>query len=63
MLNQIIGSSQHLFNCWSIQFWDRVMINTNSYRLIVAIRYDIGIIFVRFIGTHAEYDKVNAETI
>jgi mRNA interferase HigB len=44
---------------------NRVIFNIkgNSYRLIVAIRYDIGIIFIRFIGTHAEYDKVNAETI
>ncbi|MEG4445986.1 type II toxin-antitoxin system HigB family toxin [Microcoleus sp. B9-D4] len=30
---------------------------------MVSIRYDIGIIFIRFIGTHAEYDKVDAETI
>lgn len=44
---------------------NRVVFNIkgNTYRLIVAIRYDIGIIFIRFIGTHAEYDKVNAETI
>jgi len=44
---------------------NRVVFNVkgNSYRLIVSIRYDIGIIFIRFIGTHAEYDKVNAETI
>jgi mRNA interferase HigB len=34
-----------------------------SYRLIVAIRYDLGIIFIRFIGTHAEYDKVDAEIV
>ena len=38
---------------------NRVVFNIkgNSYRLIVAIRYDIGIIFIRFIGTHAKYDK------
>ncbi len=44
---------------------NRVVFNIkgNTYRLIVSIRYDIGIIFIRFIGTHAEYDKVDATTI
>ncbi len=43
----------------------RVVFNIkgNTYRLIVSMRYDTGIIFIRFIGTHAEYDKVNAETV
>ena len=48
----IIANNRAVFN-----------IKGNTYRLIVAIRYDIGIIFIRFIGTHAEYDKVDAETI
>ena len=44
---------------------DRVVSNIkgNRYRLIVAVRYDIGVIFIRFIGTHTEYDRVNVETI
>lgn len=44
---------------------NRVVFNIkgNSYRLVVKIHYNTGVIFIRFIGTHAEYDKINAETI
>jgi len=43
----------------------RVVFNIcgNKYRLIVAINYQIGIVFIRFIGTHTEYDKVNPEEV
>jgi mRNA interferase HigB len=29
----------------------------NSYRLVAQVAYDTGIVFIRWIGTHAEYDK------
>jgi mRNA interferase HigB len=35
----------------------------NNYRLIVKINYDYQMIWIRFIGTHSEYDKINAEKI
>jgi mRNA interferase HigB len=38
-------------------------IKGNRYRLITHLRYDLGRVYIRFIGTHAEYDKVNAATI
>ncbi len=44
---------------------NRVVFNIkgNSYRMIVKINYKFGIIWIRFIGTHGEYDKINAFTI
>ncbi|OIP33228.1 MAG: addiction module toxin RelE [Deltaproteobacteria bacterium CG2_30_66_27] len=44
---------------------NRVVFNIkgNKYRLITHVRYDLGHVYIRFIGTHPEYDKVNAATV
>lgn len=44
---------------------NRVVFNIagNKYRLVVRINYDSKTVFIRFIGTHKEYDKINAEVI
>ena len=35
----------------------------NDYRIIAEINYSKGWVFIKFIGTHAAYDKVDANTI
>lgn len=35
----------------------------NKYRIVVWINYPYRVVYVRFIGTHAQYDKVDAQTI
>jgi len=38
-------------------------IKGNNYRLIVKINFPYQMVWIRFIGTHAEYDKINANKI
>ena len=44
---------------------NRIVFNIkgNDYRLIVKFNFDYQICWIRFIGTHAEYDKINANEI
>lgn len=49
---RIIGDNRAIFN-----------IMNNEFRLVVRVEYDRGEIYIRFVGTHAEYDKIDSETI
>jgi len=44
---------------------NRIVFNVkgNDYRLIAAVHYNRGMMFIRFVGTHREYDKIDAGTI
>ena len=48
----IIASNRVVFN-----------IKGNAYRLVVSINYPRRRIYIRFIGTHAEYDRINAAEV
>src|SRR5215472_6325262 len=56
---------KEMFRSADIVANDRVVFNVggNKYRLVAAIHYRGKRIYIRFIGTHAEYDRVNASTI
>jgi mRNA interferase HigB len=49
----------------SILMDNRVVFNIkgNHYRLVVRINYHYQMIWIRFIGTHSEYDKIDANKI
>jgi mRNA interferase HigB len=44
---------------------NRVVFNVggNKYRLVVEMQYRAGIAWVKFIGTHAQYDRIDVETV
>lgn len=47
-----VGNQHYVFN-----------IRGNKYRLVVVVKFTIGRIFIRFVGTHAEYDRIDCSTI
>ena len=49
---RILKNSRAVFN-----------IKGNDYRIVVAINYESGWVFIKFIGTHAAYDRIDANLI
>ena len=49
----------------SIINFERVVFNIcgNKYRLVVRVNYGSGTLFVRFVGTHREYDEIDVESV
>ena len=47
-----VGNQHYVFN-----------IRGNKYRLVVVVKFVMGYVFVRFVGTHEEYDQIDASTI
>ena len=47
-----VGNQHYVFN-----------IKGNNYRLVVVIQFTPQFVYIRFIGTHAEYDKIDCSTI
>ncbi|MBP5502486.1 MAG: type II toxin-antitoxin system HigB family toxin [Bacteroidales bacterium] len=47
-----VGNQHYVFN-----------IKGNKYRLVVVVKFTIGHIFIRFVGTHAEYDNIDVSKI
>ena len=46
------GSNRVIFN-----------IKGNRYRVVVAVQYEQGIVYIRFIGTHEAYDQIDVESV
>ena len=47
-----VGNQHYVFN-----------IKGNNYRLVVVVKFTIGYVFIRWVGTHREYDKIDCSTI
>ncbi len=44
---------------------NRVVFNIggNKFRLITHVNYEFGIVYIKYVGTHADYNRVNPETV
>lgn len=60
-----IAFAERTIRSISILSNNRVVFNIkgNTYRLVVVVEYSQGKMFIRFVGTHAEYDRIDATSI
>ena len=56
---------RRLYATASIISADRIVFNIkgNSYRLVVAVDFEKAIVFIKWIGTHADYDRIDVRTV
>jgi mRNA interferase HigB len=56
---------KHAFRSASFVGNSRVVFNIagNKYRLVVRINYPYRVVYIRFVGTHPEYDKIDVRTV
>ncbi|WP_376867402.1 type II toxin-antitoxin system HigB family toxin [Brevundimonas staleyi] len=56
---------KRLYATASIVSADRIVFNIkgNDYRLIVAVDFEKGIVWIKWIGTHRDYDRIDAKDI
>lgn len=56
---------KRVFTTASIVGNNRVVFNIcgNKYRLVVKVNYHYRVIYIRFIGTHSQYDRINVEEV
>ena len=47
-----VGNQRFVFN-----------IKGNEYRLVAVVKFSIGFVYIRFIGTHKDYDKIDCKSI
>lgn len=47
-----VGNQRYVFN-----------IKGNSYRIVVAVKFTPQLVYIRFVGTHNEYDRIDIKTI
>ncbi len=47
-----VGNQRYVFN-----------IRGNKYRIVVVVKFTIGHVFIRFVGTHSDYDIIDVSTI
>ncbi|MBO4476049.1 MAG: type II toxin-antitoxin system HigB family toxin [Bacteroidales bacterium] len=47
-----VGNQRYVFN-----------IKGNGYRLVVAVKFIPGLVYIRFVGTHDEYERIDVSTI